>query len=94
MIWIEMFREELHGGGEWGFAACVWSPAYKNEPQKRSWAFWNNILNVKVGDTIIHLRGIGYKAAFVGFSTAITDGHNTTVRSPFPGRFGVFQKLF
>lgn len=94
MIWIEMSREELHGGGEWGFAACVWSPAYKNEPQKRSWAFWNNIRNVKVGDTIIHLRGIGDKAAFVGFSTAITDGHKTTERPPFPGDWGYSKSYF
>lgn len=30
MMWIEMSRDEVHGGGDWAFAKCVWSPTHKN----------------------------------------------------------------
>lgn len=85
MVWIEMSRDEMHGGGEWSFPHCVWAPTYKNEPQKRRWSFWGNILDVKAGDIILHLRGIGNEANFVGFSVAETDGHKTMERPPYPG---------
>ena len=29
MVWIEMGRDAIHGGGEWGFKKCIWSPGYK-----------------------------------------------------------------
>lgn len=39
MVWIEMSRDEIHGGGEWGFKKCIWSPAYKKGDLKGSWLF-------------------------------------------------------
>ena len=29
MIWLEMSREEKHGGGEWSFQKCIWAPSHK-----------------------------------------------------------------
>ena len=55
MFWIEMSKNEAHGGGEWGFSKCIWAPAYKNGTKKGSWLFWRNILEVKQG---------GYHIAF------------------------------
>lgn len=31
MIWLEMSREEKHGGGEWSFQKCIWAPSHKKE---------------------------------------------------------------
>jgi hypothetical protein len=45
MIWIEMSKDETHGGGEWGFSKCIWAPTYKKGKIKSSWPFWKNILN-------------------------------------------------
>ncbi|WP_300787650.1 hypothetical protein, partial [uncultured Akkermansia sp.] len=75
MIWIEMSRDNIHGGGEWGFTKCLWSPAYKfssNKKRKISWLYWNNILKVQQGDIILHLRGKKHFASFVGYSIAAT----------------------
>jgi len=36
MIWIEMSRDETHGGDNWAFSKCVWAPTYKKNPQKHS----------------------------------------------------------
>lgn len=94
MVWIEMSRDKIHGGGEWSFPHCVWAPTYKNEPQKGRWSFWSNILEIKTGDVIIHLRGIGDKAAFVGFSVAETDGHKTMERPPCPGKWEYCESYF
>lgn len=85
MVWIEMSRDKIHGGGEWGFKKCLWSPARKKGPRGGSWLFWNNILQVKQGDIVIHLCGKGDTAAFVGYSIAATDGHETLERPPQPG---------
>lgn len=94
MIWIEMSRDEVHGGGEWGFKKCLWSPAYKQGKLGGSWLFWNNILQVKQGDIVIHLRGKGHKAAFVGYSVAATDGHRTLERPPQPGTWDYATSYF
>jgi len=41
---------------------------------------------VQGDDSVLHLRGVGRGAAFVGFSTAAQDGHVTTERArPTPG---------
>lgn len=85
MIWIEMSRDEIHGGGEWGFKKCLWSPTHKRGKRKASWLFYDNILQVRQGDIIIHLRGEGHHAAFIGYSVAATDGHETLERPPQPG---------
>lgn len=87
MIWIEMSRDEIHGGGEWGFTKCIWSPANKRGSHKVSWPFWNNILQVKQGDIVIHLNGKGHTASFVGYSVAATDGHETLERPPKAGKW-------
>lgn len=94
MIWIEMSREKIHGGGEWGFKKCLWSPAYKRGTRKDSWLFWNNILHVRQGDIIIHLRGKGHTAAFVGYSVADTDGHETLERPPQAGTWSYATSYF
>lgn len=94
MIWIEMSRDEIHGGGEWGFKKCLWSPAYKKGNLKGSWLFWNNILQVKQGDIVIHLRGKGHDAAFVGYSVALTDGHETLEFPPQPGIWSYATSFF
>ena len=94
MIWIEMSRDEVHGGGEWGFKKCLWSPAYKQGDRGGPWLFWNNILHVKQGDVVIHLRGKGHTAAFVGYSIAATDGHKTLERPPQAGTWGYATSYF
>ncbi|MBN1122918.1 MAG: HNH endonuclease [Anaerolineae bacterium] len=82
-FWLEMSRDEIHGGGGWSFTKCLWSPAYKTNGQ--SWAFWNTLLEVKEGDQVLHLRGIGNAAAFIGYSTAELDGYVTDESPPDPG---------
>ena len=94
MIWIEMSRDETHGGGEWGFTKCLWSPAYKKGDRGGSWLFWNNILQVRKGDIIIHLRGKGDSAAFIGYSIAATDGHETLERPPHAGEWNYATSYF
>lgn len=89
-----MSRDDIHGGGEWGFAKCLWSPAYKQGKRNSSWLFWNNILQVQKEDIVIHLRGKGYKANFVGYSVAATDGHETLERPPQAGMWGYASSFF
>lgn len=94
MVWIEMSRDKIHGGGEWGLKKCLWSPAYKQGSRGGSWLFWNNILQVKQGDIVIHLCGKGHTAAFIGYSVADTDGHETLERPPQPGVWGYATSYF
>ena len=89
-----MSRDDVHGGGEWGFTKCLWSPAYKQGKRNGSWLFWNNLLQVHKEDIIIHLRGKGYKANFVGYSVAATDGHQTLERPPQAGTWGYATSFF
>lgn len=85
MIWIEMSKDEVHGGGEWGFTKCLWSPAYKIVGDtRRIWAYWDSLMRVKEGDIILHLRGDS-NSKFIGHSIAETDGFITTLRPPDPG---------
>ena len=94
MIWIEMSRDERHGGGEWGFAKCLWSPAYKRGSRKSSWLYWKNILEVQQGDIVVHLRGKDDLAAFVGYSVAATNGHKTLERPPQAGEWNYAANYF
>ena len=82
MIYLEMARDETHGGGTWAFPNCVWSPTEKRGGG--AWPFWSKVLKVKDGDTVIHLRGIPPKAFFVGYSIASGDGFETSRRPPDP----------
>lgn len=89
MLWLEMSRDENHGGGHWGFQKCLWSPTYKTNGVK--WAFWETVHKVQEGDLVIHLRG-KTSPAFVGYSVAATDGYKTSSRPPEPG-MGVCQLI-
>jgi putative restriction endonuclease len=80
MIYLEMSRDEAHGGGTWAFPNCVWAPIEKR--RGGSWPFWTKIQQVRQGDTIIHLRGKTPNAYFVGYSIASGDGFETTRRPP------------
>ncbi len=80
MIFLEMSRVETHGGGAWAFPNCIWSPSVKENGSK--WPFWEKVLSVEEGDTVIHLRGIQPNAYFVGFSRVAGDGFVTTKRPP------------
>ena len=80
MIYLEMSRDEAHGGGSWSFTNCVWAPTHTTKGT--AWPFWNKILQVKEGDTVLHLRGVRPNARFVGYSRASGDGFETTRRPP------------
>lgn len=86
MLWLEMSRNVSHGGGSWGFTKCLWSPSRKTDNTK--WAYWETVLCTRAEDTVLHLRGEGKDAAFVGFSTVGADGVETTERPPEPGQWG------
>jgi putative restriction endonuclease len=92
MLWLEMSRDEVHGGGEWGFTHSLWAPSYKRGGG--TWPFWDLLLRVRAGDPVLHLRGIGAKAAFVGFSVALTDGFRTSERPPEPGDWTYASHFF
>ena len=80
MFWLEMSRDEVHGGGSWAFGQSLWSPARKKN--NTSWAFWDTLLRVETHDPILHLRGKDKSAAFVGISTAAADGFETADSPP------------
>jgi hypothetical protein len=87
MLWLEMSRDATHGSGSWDFTLSLWSPSRKKsntEALGTRWAFWDTVLRVKAGDSVLHLRGKDRKAAFIGFSTAETDGVETEERPPEP----------
>ena len=91
MIYLEMTRDSTHGGGEWAFTYCVWSPAKKKGGS--TWPFWRKILQVKDGDMVIHLKGKARKAAFIGYSFASGDGFETGARPPQPGEWGYSDRF-
>lgn len=90
-MWLEMSREETHGGGDWAFTKCLWAPTHKKNAG--TWRYWDLLRDVKAGDVVIHLRGKGKTAAFVGYSTAEADAQVTSDRPPNPGRWS-FAKSF
>lgn len=92
MIYIEMSRDEDHGGGTWGFTNCVWAPTKKK--QGASWPFWTKVSEVVEGDIVIHLRGISPNAYFLGYSIASTNGFETTRRPPYPGEWDFAESFF
>lgn len=93
MIWIEMSRDEIHGGGEWGFTKYVWAPTMKKGSQS-TWPFWNNILKTEPDDLVIHLRGAGRHAEFVGHSIVETAGEETFERPPVTGQWGYSSSFY
>lgn len=92
MIYLEMSRDMQHGGGTWSFPNCVWSPARKRNGSE--WPYWTNVLGVREGDTIIHLRGVRPEAAFIGFSRASGNGFETNRRPPSPGEWGFAESFY
>ncbi len=92
MIYLEMARDEAHGGGTWAFTNCVWAPIEKRGGG--SWPFWSKVLQVSEGDTIIHLRGVPPRASFVGCSVASGGGFETGRRPPNPGDWGYAEKFY
>jgi len=92
MAFIEMARDEVHGGGEWSFTKCLFSPT-RTVDNKR-WPFWNKILDVRKGDLILHLRGNTHHAFFVGYSIASADGYETDLRPPDPGDWSFSQRFY
>jgi hypothetical protein len=92
MIYIEMSRDEAHGGGTWAFTNCVWAPTEKRSGG--SWPFWTKVLDVRQGDTVLHLRGKTPKANFIGYSTASSDGFQSTRRPPDPKEWGYASAFF
>lgn len=91
MLWLEMSRDPTHGGESWAFTRCLWSPSRKQNQTR--WAFWETVLQVQSGDTVLHLRGEGEDAAFVGFSTADGDGFETSERPPTPGQWAYSERF-
>ena len=86
MIWLEMSRDDEHGGGHWGFSQCLWSPVLKQNGAK--WGYWEALAKVQEGDSVLHLRGRGPTAELAGFSTAALDGFATSENPPNPGQWG------
>jgi len=72
-MWLEMSRDEEHGGAGWRFTKCLWSTS-RTESLK-TWAFWDTLLRVKKGDLVFHLRGRTHRAAFVGYLTSPPSMH-------------------
>ncbi|MEE8370771.1 MAG: hypothetical protein V3R73_01400, partial [Sphingomonadales bacterium] len=89
-MWLEMAKDGNHGGKGWEFGRCLWTPTATAKGGRR--ADWNLLLKVRLGDPVIHLRGKGDKAAFVGVSTAKHGGWQTSRRPPEPGAWGYAQK--
>jgi len=93
MIYLEMSRNELHGGGTWEFPKCVWAPTQKRNGAG-SWPFWNKILRISEGDVIFHLRGVSPNASFVGYSIASSNGFETKRRPPNPGKWNYSRSFY
>jgi putative restriction endonuclease len=92
MLWLEMARDEVHGGGEWGFARCLWSPT-RTRAGSRS-GYWEMMRRVSEGDSILHLRGVGSGAAFVGISYAATAAAETKSRPPVVGEWSYAEAFY
>ena len=80
IMWLEMSRDEEHGGPGWVFTECLWSPSHKKPSGK--WPFWESLLSVRQGDIVFHLRGKTHFARFVGYSIADSNGYHTAQRPP------------
>jgi putative restriction endonuclease len=93
MMFLEMARDETHGGGTWSFPNCVWAPTEKKGEAGR-WPFWEKVLNLRAGDSVLHLKGIPPAARFVGHSTVATDGFETSRRPPDPGEWAYAKSFY
>jgi hypothetical protein len=75
-----------------GLSILHWAPTEKHGGG--SWPFWSKIRDVQAGDTILHLRGVPPDAVFAGYSTASSDGFETSERPPEPGAWSYSGKFF
>lgn len=92
MFWLEMSRDEAHGGGDWAYTKSLWSPAYKINNSK--WRHWETVLEVQKGDQVLHLRGVPPNAKFEGFSTAASNGFETTQKPPILGEYAYAECFY
>jgi hypothetical protein len=92
MIYLEMSRDDTHGGGTWSFQNCVWAPTHTTKGSE--WPFWNKVSEVREGDTVLHLRGIRPRAHFVGYSRASGDGFETKRRPPDPKNWNFANRFY
>lgn len=91
-LWLEMSRDEKHGGGSWRFKKCLWAPTHKNPRGK--WPFWENLLRIEKDDIIFHLRGLTHHASILGFSIADSSGYETFESPPKPGQWGYSKSYY
>ncbi len=91
-MWLEMSRDEEHGGEGWSFTECLWSPTHK-KPKGR-WAFYESLSKIRRGDLVMHLRGIRHAAQFVGFSIAASDGYKTIERPKILKEWGYAESFY
>ena len=91
-FFIEMARDETHGGGSWSFQSCVFAPTEKRGGGE--WKFWSTIGEVKPGDVILHLRGKPPNAQFVGYSLAASGGRRTDSKPPDAGAWSYSGSYF
>jgi hypothetical protein len=92
MMFLEMSRDEGHGGGSWAFPNCVWAPTQKKRGGK--WPFWTKVGDIREGDIVLHLRGISPNAEFVGYSRASGDGFVTSRRPPDPKAWSYSNQFY
>jgi putative restriction endonuclease len=91
-FFIEMSRDESHGGGSWSFLSCVFAPNQKRNGS--DWPYWSSILDVQAGDVVLHLRGIPPQANFVGYSVASGHGHLTIQKPPDAGEWSHAEAFY
>jgi putative restriction endonuclease len=91
-MYLEMSRDEAHGGGDWGFPMCLWVPTRKRDDTQ--WVFWSKILDVRTDDVVLHLRSIPPHASFIGYSIARSDGYEATQRPPNAGPWSYAQTFY
>jgi putative restriction endonuclease len=94
MLWLEMSRDFAHGGAGWEFSRCLWSPAYKNDAGRSKWPYWQSLLRVRSGENVLHLRGVGKAAAFVGMSVCASPGFATSDRPPVAGQWSYAETFY
>lgn len=93
MLWLEMRRNPDRGISDWNFPHSMWSPTHKRGSDAK-WAFWELLLSVKIGDTILHLHGKDRAAAFIGLSIADGDGFATQDRPTRPGPYAYAREFY
>ncbi len=93
MVWLEVSKDSEHGGGDWSFGRALWSPTRKRGSGAR-WPWWETLRRVRAGDPVLHLRGKGQRAAFVGWSAAEADGRGGVGRPPVAGAWDYAESFY